>query len=465
MRPTDRPNILWLQCDEIRADSLSCYDDNPWIRPDTPNVQRVADEGVVFTNAFCPSPVCTPSRGSELTSQHATTLGVYHNVTKRLRGRLDVDTSWLSWPRVLRDAGYRAVNVGKSHIVKYDVWDENVGCPQFPRPSDLIEHRREELDLAIVPGIDLIVGGAYPLDGGDYKSFMTRHLTHMALGKLDELESRGRPWLLRVSYIFPHTPVLAPPPYDGMHAESNFAFDPERDRPHDGMSAYERSVSEVQQGHAMSPREVARARATYYGLVSAVDRELALLFDRISEPTIVLITGDHGAMQGEMGLWQKQIFNRKVHQVPFVLKAPGLPPGRRTENVDLLDVGPTLLGLCGVPIPGTFAGRDLLAAECVEKDVFGVFGFGDPGAFMYEALSRGPGCPRRICIRSGRYRLDLSVMRDGRLLEGDEQDVFFCDTQADPAERNNAVEDPAYPSVVAELRDRLLDWYQRTAEN
>ena len=462
-----RPNILWIQCDEIRADALSCYHDNPWIRPDTPNVQRLADRGVVFANAFCPSPVCMPSRGCELTSQHATTLGVFHNVTKRLRERLHPDLSWLTWPRVLRDQGYRAVNVGKSHVVGYDVWDESTGIRQFPDPRPLMAERREELDLAIVPGIELIVGGTCPLDGDDVECWMTRQLTRTALGKLDELGASGQPWLLRVGYVMPHTPVLAPPPFDTLHPESAFGMDPVRDRPHDGMSAYERWVADTQRSGEMSAHEVARARAAYFGLVAALDREFGLLFQRVggsdAGSTLIVITGDHGAMQGEMGLWQKQVYNRRVHQVPFVLAAPGRKPGRRTENVDLLDVGPTLLGLCGIPVPEGFVGRDLFAGEPRPKDIFSAFGYGDEGGYLYEALFRGPRCPRRICIRSGPYRLDLSICRDGRPLEGDDQDIFFCDTRADPAERRNAARDPDHAATVRDLRAKLLSWHHRTA--
>ena len=461
-----RPNILWIQFDEIRADTLSCYPTNPWIQPKTPNVQRVADQGVVFENMFCPSPVCMPSRGCELTSQHATRLGVYHNVTKRTRDTLEVDTSWTSWPRLLRDAGYHAVNIGKSHVVGYDIWDENLGGRQFPSPKELIEQQREQLGLAIVPGIELIVGGACPIDEGDYESFMPRQLTRLGLDKLGELKASGQPWLLRMSYVAPHTPVLAPPPFDMMYPESDFPFDADRDRPREGMSQYERSVSEVQQSHAMSPHEVARARATYYGLQSAMDQEIGLLLEKTEQagdPTIVLITGDHGAMQGEMGLWQKQVFNRIVHQVPFVISAPDLEPGRRTDNADLLDTGPTLLRLCGLPVPDTFLGRDLFLDPLPSKDVFSAFGYGDEGAYMYEALFRGPNCPRRICIRSGPYRLDLSIRQNGRPLEGDEQDLFFCDTTRDPEERSNAAHDPQYASVVPELRTRLLTWHEMTA--
>ncbi len=457
-----RPNVLWIQCDEIRADALSCYHDNPWLRPDTPNVERLAGRGVVFANAFCPSPVCMPSRGCELTSQHATTLGVYHNVTKRLRETLRPDLAWPTWPRALRDHGYRAVNVGKRHEVGYDVWDENVGCRQFPPPRPLIEARREELDLAVVPGIGLIVGGTYPLDGGGLEGWMTRQLTRLALARLDELDAAGQPWLLRVSYVMPHTPVLAPPPFDARHPESAVGLDPVRDRAHDGMSAYERSVAAVQRSAEATPHEVARARATYYGLVAALDREFALLLDRIPDATIVLLTGDHGTMLGEQGLWQKQVFNRKAHQVPFILAAPGLRPGRRSGNVDLLDTGPTVLGLCGVPAPEGFVGRDLFAGEPRPKDLFGAFGYGDQGAYLYEALFRGPHCPRRLCIRSGPYRLDLSIRRDGRPLEANDQDPFFCDTRSDPAERRNAAADPAHAATVRDLRARLLSWHHRT---
>ena len=460
-----QPNILWIQCDEVRADAFSCYRDNPWVQPSTPNVQRIADQGVVFENAFCPSPVCMPSRGCELTSQHATTLRVYHNVTPRLRDTLQADTSWLTWTRLLRDAGYHAVNVGKAHTVRYDIWDESIGCRQYPDPAEVIENRREELDLAVVPGINLIVGGTYPLEDGDYESFGPRQLTRMALGKLDELQRAGQPWLLRVSYVAPHTPVLAPPRFDTMYPESSFAFDPERDRPHEGMSRYERSVTEIQQSHAMSQHEVARARATYYGLQSAIDQEIGLLMDKLgNDAAVVLVTGDHGAMQGEMGLWQKQVYNRKVHQVPFVIRAPNLAPGRRTDNADLLDTGPTLLSLCSLPVPDTFEGRNLFANRLPSKDIFAAFGFGDPGAYMYEALRLGPGCPRRICIRSGPYRLDLSIRHNGQRLEGDAQDVFFCDTSCDPQERRNAAHEPGYASIVAQLRARLLTWYERSAE-
>ena len=86
----ERPNILWIQCDEIRVDALSCYPGNPWLKPETPNVQRLAEESVVFENMFCPSPVCMPRRGCEVTSQHATTLGVYHNTTQRHRGSVRI---------------------------------------------------------------------------------------------------------------------------------------------------------------------------------------------------------------------------------------------------------------------------------------------------------------------------------------------------------------------------------------
>ena len=463
----DRPNILWVQCDEIRADALSCYPDNPWLRPQTPHAQRVADHGVVFERAYCPSPVCTPSRGCEYASQHATTLGVYHNVTKRNRDTLHPDTSWLTWPRVLRDAGYRAVNVGKLHVVGYDVWDESLGGRQFPNPRDLLATGRRELDLAVVPGIDLIVGGTYPLEDDDYESFLPRRITEQAMAKIDEIQSAGQPWLVRASYVFPHTPVIAPPPFDSMHSELDCAFDPERDRPHKGMSRYERSVTEVQQSAAMSPREVARARATYYGLQSAIDVEIGRLLAKVESddrgPTIILISGDHGAMQGEMGLWQKQVYNHRVHRVPFIIQAPGLRPGRRSDNVDLLDSGPTLLRLCGLDVPDTFAGRDLFADKVAPKDIYAAFGFGDPGAYMYEALSIGSHCPRRICIRSGPYRLDLSILQDGQRLEGEDQDVFFCDTVRDPHERTNAAGEGQYAGIVDRLRGKLIGWHDRTA--
>ena len=457
------PNILWIQCDEIRVDALSCYPGNPWVQPRTPCIQRLADEGVVFGDMFCPSPVCMPSRGCEMTSQYATTLGVYHNVTQRHRDSYHFDVSWPTWPEALREGGYHAVNVGKVHTVPYDVWDENLGCRQFPAQRNLVQAEPPGAGLVVLPGIQLAVGGTYPLPGDDYEAFGARRLTRLALRKLGELASGHDPWLLRVSYIAPHTPVVAPPPFDTLHDRERCGFDPRRDRAHAGMSAYERAISAVQGSAQLSPAEVGRARATHYGLVSAIDAEVGLLLADLPDDTIVLFTGDHGTMLGEGGLWQKQAFNRRVHQVPYVVRAPGLAPGRREDSADLLDSGPTLLGLCGVHVPECFQGRDLFADDTAPKDIFAAFGFGDQGAFLYEALQKGPDCPRRICIRSGPERLDLSVMRGGERLGEDGEDLFFCDSREDPEERVNAAGAPRFGGRVRELRRRLLDWYEGTA--
>ncbi|MBN2449959.1 MAG: sulfatase-like hydrolase/transferase [Lentisphaeria bacterium] len=456
-------NILWIQCDEIRADSLSCYEGNPWVRPQTPNVQRLADSGVVFDNAFCPSPVCMPSRGCECTSQYATSLGVFHNVTRRHRETYRFDTHWTTWPRLLRDAGYLAVNVGKLHIVGYDVWDEHTDCPQFPRMDGAGRTVPPECREVRVPGIPrLIVGGTYPRDGQGSGGFGAGRLTGIALRRLAALQASDRPWLLRVSYVAPHTPVLAPRPFDALYPEEPFTAAPEANRPHEGMSAYERAVARLQAGAGLDPSALARARSTYYGLVAAIDREIGRLLDAVPEDTAILLTGDHGAMLGEMGLWQKQVFHHAVHRVPYVFRAPGLGRGRRTELVDLLDTGPTLLGLCGLPVPAEFQGRDLFSPALQDKDLYSAFGYGDPGAYLYEALEAGPDWPRRVCLRSGPYRLDLSIRRQGRRLEGEEQDAFFCDTREDPREWTNAASDPRYADVAPALRERLLHWHDTT---
>ena len=112
--------------------------------------------------------------------------------------------------------------------------------------------------------------------------------------------------------------------------------------------------------------------------------------------------------------------------------------------------------------PEAFAGRDVCEDSLPPKDIFGAFGYGDEGAYMYEALFRGPECPRRICIRSGPHRLDLSIRRNGRSLEGDDQDVFYCHTRQDPDERRNAAHDPVHADTINELRARLLDWHDST---
>ena len=131
--------------------------------------------------------------------------------------------------------------------------------------------------------------------------------------------------------------------------------------------------------------------------------------------------------------------------------------------MDLLDTGPTLLARCGVPIPDGFRGQDVLADGFEGKDIFGAFGFGTRGAYLYEALERGPDCPRRICVRSGPYRLDLDIMRRGHRTAPGARDLFFCDRRVVPGEDRNMRDEPAFAATAAALMERLLVWYDATA--
>jgi len=461
------PNVLWIQTDELRADALGCYGQSPWAQPLTPNLDALAAHGVLFSNTYCNCPVCVPSRTSMLTGRYPHEIGVYHNEASRnghvLPGHL------VSFPQAFAAAGYQTVTIGKTHTPKHPIWGRVVpalaGAGSSVRPYRA--RRGDAPPLAVrLPGAPpVLVAGIYTLAPGEISA--TRHLTNLALEWLEADAKSDDPWMLRVSYLMPHTPVLPPERFAEMFDPGDFAFDATRDRPHEAMSAFERLIAEANRGEQLSPDEVARARAHYWAVMAHVDDEIGRILSTLDElgltrRTIVIFDSDHGAMLGEMGLWQKQMFDRAVHRVPQIIAWPGvLPQGQvRGDLNELLDRGPTLFGLCGIDRPSGFRGRDLFSGGPEPEAIFGVIGYGQPDSILYPLAKSGPVTPRRACVRTRPYRYDVSIRCKGRDITQDDpaREPCLIDVKADPQERNNLSGRPELGGVERRLAAMLEDW-------
>ena len=450
-----QPNIVWIYCDELRADALGCYG-NSQFQPRTPYLDLLARMGSRFDACYCNSPVCVPSRTSVLTGLYPERTGVYHN--EACWHDWQSPTSPMTLPQYLvEQAGYITANFGKVHTPQdMDIWQhsnlEGGGMREYYGLAT-----EEELDYFRPPGITPVIGGRFPGD----RPYPAEKVTENALSFMAEAQE---PYFARLSYLQPHTPVFPRPPYDTMY--DDVPFRDYVDIP-DTLSRFESRFGEVVGSHDMTAGQIRRAQAAYYGLVGWIDEQVGQVISFLRkrgelENTIIVFGADHGCSLGEAGRYQKQTFARASQRVPRIIAWPGrLKAGvERTDVCESLDMARTLCGMLGVTPHEQFQGRDLFS-DAEPEAVYSTIGFGHASSRAFPNLGAGDfdygkGWPRRACIRTQRYRLDKSIRQDGQMLGPDQADLFLIDRESDPEENVNRAADPAYADVIAHLNG-LLD--------
>jgi arylsulfatase A-like enzyme len=449
-----KPNILWIYCDELRTDALGCYGHDT-IQPKTPHIDSLAENGTLFEQCFCNSPVCVPSRVSTVSGRYPEETGVYHN--EAAWPGYAMPTEVVTFPQVFAENGYVTANFGKWHVPpEMNRWD--VCDPTGASMGDLLDIVGRDDESLIMPnGVPTYLGGAFP-SGVEYPHNV---LVDNAIAWMSQAD---QPFLARLSFLEPHTPVFPPPPFDAL-------YDPAQFRGHltsaEGASAFERQFAAVLDADTFSAQEIRLAQAYYYGLVAWVDSQVGRVRDFLNasglmDNTILVFGADHGASMGEGGCWAKQIFAPQVHRVPRLIQwANTLPAGvRRRDVTEGLDLARTLFGLCGIEAPNSFRGRDLFA-DAAPSAVYATLGFGDRSSRTFPNLRTGSysetvGWPRRACVRTTGYRLDKNVRVNGRTPSAEEQDVALFNVADDPQENHNLAGDPRYEAIQAELT-QLLD--------
>ncbi|WP_406101808.1 sulfatase-like hydrolase/transferase [Streptomyces sp. NBC_01003] len=454
--PAGPLNVLWLYCDELRADALGCYATGPF-RPHTPAIDELAASGAVFKECYTNSPVCVPSRTALLTGQPPERTGVYHN--EAYADGFPLPPGLTTFPEVFARHGYRTTSFGKEHIpaglTPWQLHDPAGGAMRDPLSG------RDPADcaLTVTPNGKTVVAGTLP-EGQPYGP---AQVTENAAAWIAQTQE---PFLVRASFLQPHTPVIVPHAYGQVHRPEDFPdVLPGSRAP---VSRFERRFAEVSGGgQDADPAVARRAHAAYHNLVSWVDAQLAVLMDAlrakgVADRTVVVLTSDHGAHLGENGAYGKHTFARGSHRVPLIISAPGrLARQVRTDLAQSLDLARTLFGLCGIEAPESFDGRDLFH-DPAPTGIFSTIGYGAPWSRAFPNQQHGTyddgrGWPRRSCIRTDRYRLDATVRIDGRPpRDSEEEDLVLIDRVADPDETVNLADDRQLADVAKDLHARLL---------
>ncbi len=447
-------NVVMIYCDELRCNALSCYGNPYGIQ--TPNIDALAKEGVLFEQCYCASPVCVPSRYAMLTSRAPTHTGVLHNEAAMPYFHLDHD--YLTFPQVMAKAGYRTASFGKTHIpqTQEPVFEVNDG-----RGGEMnlgIKIKDEAQNIMKLPGqFQSILAADYPADKPYTPELVTKH-------GLEWIMKQEEPFFVRFSYLQPHTPIVVPHQYvkklDGIVFDENIELYE--------TSEFEKRFSQICDIQSMKPKDAAMMRKYYYALVLWIDEQVGKIVQTLKEhslyeDTIIIFTADHGACRGENGMLAKQTFQKACHQIPMIIKADQLSSQRRSDVCTNLDTGPTLLGLCGLAIPSEFEGLDLFKEK--HEEVYAAVGYGKSSSRAFPNKNQGrwsshEGWPQRVCIRTDRYRLDMNTQINGQWVSAEQEDVYFTDRLADPKEMKNLVSMPQYRLTISELYDKLKAYSQ-----
>ncbi|NDL64082.1 choline-sulfatase [Acerihabitans arboris] len=434
-----KPNIVILMADQLAAGALSAYGNKV---SKTPNIDRLAREGVVFNSAYCNSPLCAPSRASLMTGQLISRNGVYDNAAEF---RAESPT----FCHYLRQQGYKTYLAGKMHFCGPDQlhgFDERLTTDIYPADFGWTpdwRHPERRLDWYHNMSSVLDAGECVrtnQLDFDDEALFHTRQ-------KLFDLARRGddRPFLLMMSLTHPHDPFAIPRPYLDRYPEQDIDLPVAAagDAPPDAHSQRLREMYQLTDG-LLDDGQIRRARHAYYGALAYVDDrfgEVCATLDAtgLADNTIIILISDHGEMLGERGLWYKMSFFEGASRVPMIIHAPGRFAARRVEqNVSLADLLPTLRELAG----GGPADEGELAAPLDGRSLVPhLRGAAGPDGAYGEYLAEGAQAPM-VMIRRERWKFIASP--------GDPDQLY--DLRQDPLELTNLALSPAFGPQLQEFQ-------------
>jgi arylsulfatase A-like enzyme len=436
------PNLVYLFADQLRAQSVGFGGDAKAL---TPNLDRLASQGVTFSNAVSTMPLCAPHRASLFTGKYPSSTGMVIN-------ELRMNPNHRSVGHVLTDAGYETGYIGKWHL-----WSNRAG-------------HHEEAESSYIPpemkkyrlGFDGY-WAAYNFNHEYYKAFYFGDSpervwvkgyepdvqTGMAERFIRDKARGGKPFALFLSYGVPHDPWRpdnTPPEFLRMFEGTDFPL-PETwsDTPDPYMDRF----TEPGPWLEFYKPNLPGFRRVYYAMTANLDvnvgRLMKILDDLgIAGDTIVVFTSDHGEMFGAHGRIQKLTFYEEAARVPFTMCWPGRIPAGSVSDACLAtpDIMPTLLGLMGLPVPSEVEGMDLSRIARGEK------GPEPPDAFL-----QGMG-HTYLWIDGFEWRAVRDKRHTYAVYHVDGSEHLY-DNLEDRLQKANRARDPAFRGVLDEFRDRL----------
>jgi arylsulfatase A-like enzyme len=459
-----QPNIVFIMTDDHASEALGCYGGR---LNQTPNIDRIAEEGIRFDSCFCTNALCAPSRAGILTGKYSHINGMRNNAQV-------FDGAQATFPKTLRAAGYETALLGKWHLASdptgFDYWNVLPGQGDYYNP-DLIE-----------------MGTAK-----QYPGYVTDILTDMAVDFLQAHRSPSRPFLLMLHHKAPHRSwhpaerhmrryegVDFPEPptlfddyatrsaaaaeqemtiRDDMNFEDDLKLGPTPERLDESQKAAWQAAygprREAFQNAGLAGDALVRWKyrcylQDYLGCIAGVDESVGRVLDVLDDAglarnTLVVYTSDQGFFLGEHGWFDKRFMYEEALRMPLVMRLPGtIPPGSlRKDMVTNLDLGPTFLDCAGLQKPADVQGHSILPLMPGHT----VAGWPQSIYYHYYEYPAVHMVKRHFGVRTARYKL-IHFYYDIDAWE-------LYDLAKDPQELDNLADDPGYATVRRDLESEL----------
>jgi len=479
-----KPNIIFIFTDDHALQAISAYGS---VINQTPNIDRLADEGIIFRNAFCTNSICAPSRAVIQTGKHSHLNGVIDNIEV-------FDSAQVTFPKLLRQGGYQTAMVGKWHLKSeptgFDFWKVLPGQGEYYNPDFRTPEGRERIE-----------------------GYVTDIITDVSLDWLEQGRDKTKPFMLMTQHKAPHRSWLPGPDHLTMYDDvdipepatlfddySNrasgakiqemeidrhmrFSWDLKVIKDSDDSlglkvweqrkqrftpeqleawnTAYEPKNKEFLEAN-LEGKELVRWKyqryiKDYLRCIASVDDNIGRLLDYLDESgladnTVVIYSSDQGFYLGEHGWFDKRWMYEESLHMPFIVKWPGVtaPGSVNTDMVQNLDFAETFLEMAGLPIPAEMQGRSLvpiLKGETPDDWRTSIYYhyYEYPGAHMVQ---------KHNGVRTERYKL-INYYELG------EKELF--DLETDPQEMHSVYNDPEYAQIQTQLENelaRLKEYYK-----
>lgn len=354
-------NVLLIVSDDLKASSLGCYGNKIC---KTPNLDRLAANGMVFERAYCQGTWCAPSRLSFMHSRYQRGDGENMGSYFRSQGMHSARVGKIYHMRVPGDiiAGTDGQDIPSTWDEKFNTKGQeahtpgNYACLNRNIFTDKPENR-ESTGMAH----RMFVSVDYNGDGSDQPDWKAAEKTVELLKK-----HKHKPFFIATGFVRPHYPNVAPSSYFDKYPFQKMPLPqvPTNDLDDIPRAGWAKMTSK-KSGILKWPDNQRRMWAAYYATVTYMDEQLGKVLDelerlKLSSSTAIVFISDHGYHLGEHNFWQKSNLHEEVTRVPVIISAPGLKPGRTQSLAELVDIYPTLCSLLRVPIPKSVQGKSLL---------------------------------------------------------------------------------------------------------
>lgn len=426
------PNVLFIAVDDLN-DWLGCMNGHPNTK--TPNMDRLASQGVLFTNAHCQAPLCGPSRASLMTGLRPSTTGIYGMIDdNKIRSDNEATQDIIFLSEYFSQQGYHTMGIGKlfhSHAPD-GLFDESGGRSRGfgPRPeerfvwdgfgtSDREHYGRTSTDWGAFPESDTLMP--------DHQS------ADWVIERLNR--DYDQPFFLGVGFLRPHVPLYVPQKWFDLHPVEDLVLPPYKADDLDDVPPVALQINDLPMmpstDWAIESGEWVNIVQAYLACVSFVDHQVGRVLTALenspyAENTVIVLWSDHGYRLGEKGTFAKHALWEPATNAPLMFAGPGVPGGKVIDApAEMLSIYPTLLELCGLPAYERNEGQSLVSAmngNTAMDDAYAIttFGMNNHGI-------------RTMDFRYIQYEDGLGELYDH---------------QNDPEEWNNLISDPEYTEVI-----------------